>query len=140
MNDRYTLSTDKARLDVTRIHALLAGQAYWAQDRSPEAVRQSIEHSLCFSAYEGAELVGFARVVTDYAVIAWMLDVLVVEAHRGRGVGKALVESVLTHPDLQNVRRWMLGTRDAHGLYEQYGFRELADPGAFMERINAGHR
>jgi GNAT superfamily N-acetyltransferase len=140
MNDRYTLSTDKARLDVTRIHALLTGQAYWARSRSPEAVRQSIEHSLCFGAYEGAELVGFARVVTDYAVIAWLLDVLVVETHRGQGLGKALVEAALGHPDLQNVRRWMLGTRDAHGLYRQYGFGELADPGLFMERLNAGPR
>jgi GNAT superfamily N-acetyltransferase len=140
VNDRYTLSTDKARLDVTRIHELLTGQAYWARNRSPETVRQSIEHSLCFGAYEGSELVGFARVVTDYAVIAWLLDVLVVEAHRGEGIGKALVEAVLGHPDLRNVRRWMLGTHDAHGLYRQYGFGELADPGAFMERISAGHR
>jgi GNAT superfamily N-acetyltransferase len=140
MNDRYTLSTDKARLDVTRIHELLTEQAYWARNRSLETVRQSIEHSLCFGAYEGAELVGFARVVTDYAVIAWLLDVLVAEAHRGAGLGKALVEAVLGHPDLRNVRRWMLGTRDAHGLYRQYGFGELADPGLFMERINAGHR
>lgn len=140
MNDRYTLSTDKARLDVARIHELLAGQAYWARDRSPETVRQSIEHSLCFGVYEGATLVGFARVVTDYAVIAWLLDVLVAEDHRGRGIGKALVDAVLSHPDLQNVRRWMLGTRDAHGLYEQYRFRELAAPGDFMERIRAGRQ
>jgi GNAT superfamily N-acetyltransferase len=135
MNDRYTLSTDKARLDVTRLHALLTEQAYWARNRSPETVRQSIEHSLCFGAYEGSELVGFARVVTDYAVIAWLLDVLVVEAHRGEGIGKALVEAVLVHPDLRNVRRWMLGTHDAHDLYRQYGFGELANPGLFMERI-----
>ncbi len=140
MNDRYTLSTDKARLDAARMHELLAGQAYWVRGRSPEAVRQSIEHSLCFGAYEGAELVGFARVVTDYAVIAWLLDVLVVEAHRGQGLGKALVQAALGHPDLQNVRRWMLGTHDAHGLYRQYGFGELATPGLFMERINAGPR
>jgi len=140
MNDRYTLSTDKARLDATRIHELLAHHAYWARGRSPETVRQSIEHSLCFAAYEGPELVGFARVVTDYAVIAWLLDVFVVEAHRGEGIGKALVGAALGHPGLQNVKRWMLGTRDAHGLYGQYGFRELADPGAFMERINPNHR
>jgi GNAT superfamily N-acetyltransferase len=140
MNDRYTLSTDKARLDVARIHALLAGQAYWARGRSLEAVRQSIEHSLCFAVYEGPELVGFARVVTDYTVIAWLLDVLVAEDHRGSGIGKALVAAALTHPGLQNVRRWMLGTRDAHGLYRQYGFRELADPGLFMERMDADRR
>jgi GNAT superfamily N-acetyltransferase len=140
MNDRYTLSTDKARLDVARIHELLAGQAYWARNRSLETVQLSIEHSLCFGVYEGAELVGFARVVTDYAVIAWLLDVLVAETHRGEGIGKALVGAVLAHPDLQNVRRWMLGTRDAHGLYRQYGFGELAEPGLFMERLNAGHR
>jgi GNAT superfamily N-acetyltransferase len=84
--------------------------------------------------------VGFARVVTDYAVIAWLLDVLVVEAHRGQGLGKALVQAALNHPDLRNVRRWMLGTRDAHGLYEQYGFGALADPGLFMERVNVSPR
>ncbi len=140
MNDRNTLSTDKARLDAARIHALLAGQAYWARDRSPEAVRQSIEHSLCFGVYEGPQLVGFARVVTDYTVIAWLLDVLVAEDHRGNGIGKALVEAALAHPGLQNVRRWMLGTRDAHELYRPYGFRELADPGLFMERLDADRR
>lgn len=140
MREEYTISTDKTRLDVNRIHRFLTSNSYWAQNRSLETVRTSIENSLCFGVFQGAELVGFARVITDCAIFAWLLDVYVEEAHRHQGVGKFLLKTVLAQPDLQNVKRWMLGTRDAHGLYEQYGFGALQQPGSFMERLNPNHR
>ncbi len=137
MSNRYTISTDKALLDVSRIYDFLASSSYWGRDRSSETVRTSIEHSLCFGVYHGQELVGFARVVTDYAIFAWLCDVFVIEAHRKEGIGKALMATILNCPELGKVKRWMLGTRDAHGLYKHYGFRQLKDPDMFMERINS---
>lgn len=102
-----------------------------------EVVERSVENSLCFGLYRGDEQVGFVRVVTDRATFAYMADVLVVEQHRGRGLGKWLMRVVLSHPDLRGLRRWMLTTADAHGLYRGYGFRELASPEIFMERKDA---
>jgi len=102
-----------------------------------ELVERSIERSLCFGAYEGERQLGFARVVTDGAGFAYLCDVFVVDAARGRGLGKQLMEFVFAHPDLQRVRRFMLATRDAHGLYAQYGFTSLANPDKFMERYDA---
>jgi GNAT superfamily N-acetyltransferase len=132
----YLVSTDKALLELETIHRYLSGQSYWARGRSLETVRRSIENSLCFGVY-GPEKrqVGFARVVTDHATFAWMCDVFVLEAHRGRGLGKALVEKIIGHPDLQGLKRFLLATRDAHGFYRQYGgFVELAAPDMWMER------
>ena len=98
-----------------------------------DVVRRSVENSLVFGVYRGEEQVGFARVVTDYATFAYLADVFVLEAHRGRGVGKWLIEVVLSHPDLRGLRRWMLATGDAHELYRKYGFAELARAEIFME-------
>ena len=103
--------------------------SYWAQGRSFEAVQKSVEHSLCFGVYAGRQQVGFARVVTDYATFAWLCDVFILESHRGKGLGKRLIECVVAHPELQSVR-FMLATRDAHELYRRYGGLELADAGA----------
>jgi GNAT superfamily N-acetyltransferase len=133
--DGYTISTDKARLDVTAIHDFLSRSSYWAQGRPRAVVEASIEHSLCFGVYAGMEQVGFARVVTDYCTFAWWCDVFIVEAHRGHGLGKWLVECMAGHPTLQGLRRVVLATRDAHELYRRYGgFETLPEPGKWMVR------
>jgi GNAT superfamily N-acetyltransferase len=116
----YTISTDRGRLDLDVIHGFLA-RSYWAEGRSRERVARSIEHSLPFGLHHASGQVGFARVVTDHVVVAYLADVFVLEAHRGRGLGKWLVETALGVPELRAVRRWILGTRDAHGLYGRFG-------------------
>jgi GNAT superfamily N-acetyltransferase len=129
----YEISTDPARVDRALVHRFLSQDAYWARGVPRDVVDRCIENSLCFGVYRGAEQVGFARVVTDRAAIAYLGDVFVVSGHRGRGLGKWLVETVMEHPDLQSLRRFMLGTADAHSLYERFGFRPLANPGRMME-------
>ncbi len=130
----YTVSTDPARLDLRLIHRFISEESYWGQGRSVEVVRRSVENSLPFGVYRGGEMVGFGRVVTDYATFAWVADVFVVEGHRGRGLSKWMMEVMLSHPLLQGFRRWVLATKDAHGLYRQFGFRELKRPERWMER------
>jgi GNAT superfamily N-acetyltransferase len=130
--DEYLISTDASRLDLGVIHAFLS-TSYWAAGVPEDIVRRSVENSLVFGVYRGEEQVGFARVVTDYATFAYLADVFVLEAHRGRGLGKWLIEVVLSHPDLRGLRRWMLATGDAHELYRKYGFAELARTETFME-------
>ena len=131
----YTLSTDPARLDLARIHDYLSRESYWAQGRPFEVVQRSVEHSLNFGIYHGDELAAFARVVTDRATFAWLCDVFVLEAHRGRGLGKWLVECVVAHPDLQGLKLFLLATRDAHELYRRYaGFETVMTPDRLMVR------
>ena len=130
----YAISTDRARLDRAAIHDFLSRRSYWAVGIPREVMERSIENAMIFGIYRGAEQVGFARVVTDFATFAWIGDVFVVEAHRGRGLSKWLMETIVTHPQLQGLRRWLLATRDAEGLYQQYGFRALAHPERFYER------
>jgi GNAT superfamily N-acetyltransferase len=135
----YTLSTDKARLDLGLIHDYLSHRSYWAQGRPFEIVKRSVEHSLCFGVYHGREQAAFARVVTDYATFAWLCDVFVLEAHRGHGLGKWLVECVVAHPDLQTVKQVLLATRDAHEFYRHYGgFEPMPTPEKLMVRTRAG--
>jgi GNAT superfamily N-acetyltransferase len=129
----YAISTDRERLDVGVVHRFLSEEAYWSPGVAREVVERSIENSLCFGLYHGESQVGFARVVTDRAAVAYLADVFVLPGHRGRGLGKWLVETVLAHPDLAGLRRFFLGTADAHALYERYGFRPV-DPGRMMER------
>jgi len=130
----YTISTDAGRLDLGVVHRFISEESYWGGGRPAEVVRRAVENSLPFGIYSGGETIGFARVVTDYATFAWVADVFVLPAHRGRGLSKWLMEVMLSHPDLQGFRRWLLATKDAHGLYRQYGFRELRRPERFMER------
>jgi GNAT superfamily N-acetyltransferase len=130
----YTISDDRERLDIDVIHGFLTG-SYWAKGRSRERVIQSIEHSLPFGLYHGDEQVGFARVLTDYIVLAFLADVFVVEAHRDKGLGRWLVDVVTSLPELRSVRRWLLGTRDAHDLYRQFGFGD-PKPNVLMERVD----
>ena len=135
----FVISTDKARLDLPVIHAFLSERSYWAIGRTLDLVLRTIEHSLCFGVYDGAAQVGFARVVTDYATFAWLCDVFVLEDYRGNGLSKWLVQTVVTHPGLAAVRRFLLATRDAHGLYERYaGFTPLQAPERWMERLAPG--
>ena len=124
--------TDRDRMDVDLIHRYLAGESYWAKGIPRELVQRSIAHSLCFGAFDGEAQVAFARVVTDYATFGYLADVFVLPSHQGRGVGKHMVRAVREHPDLQVLRRWHLVTRDAHGLYEQFGFAPLDAPERHM--------
>jgi GNAT superfamily N-acetyltransferase len=130
----YLISTDKSRLNVELVRDFLK-LSYWASGIPVEIVRRSIDNSLVFGVYTGDEQVGFARVVTDYATFAYLADVFVLEAHRGRGLGKWMMQVITSHPRLQGFRRWMLATRDAHELYRKYGFAELERPEIFMEIV-----
>ncbi len=130
----YLISTDPGRLDLALVHRYLSEEAYWSPGVPREVVERSIEHSLNFGVYRGDEQAGFARVVTDYATFAWLADVFVVEHHGRRGLGKWLLETVISHPDLESLRRWILATADAHGLYARFGFRPAAGDARFMVR------
>jgi len=130
----YTISTDNKRLDIRRIHDFVSNQAYWAQGRAIETVQRAIDNSLNFGLYKNNQLIGFARVVTDYATFAWIADVFVLSEHRGQGLSKWIMEVILAHPELQGFRRWVLATRDAHGLYARFGFIPLHRPERWMER------
>jgi len=127
------ISTDPARLDVDLIHAYLT-TSYWAQGRSRETVERSIQHSLCFGAYQGGRQVGFGRVITDFAVFAYLADIFVVPEFEGRGIGKAIVRAMTADPRLQGLPLMLLRTRDAHGLYRQFGFDTLPRPEEMMAR------
>lgn len=128
----YTISTDRKRLDVAAVHAFLS-QSHWSPGIPLTVVEHAIDHSLCFGMFHRAQQVGFARVVTDKATFAYLADVYVLDAHRGQGLSKWLMEVILAHRDLQGLRRFMLATRDAHGLYRQFGFAPLGNPSVMME-------
>ena len=130
--DEYEISTDRSRLNLDAIHAYLA-RSYWSPGVAFDIVKRAVENSLCFGLFNGAAQIGLARVITDMATFAYLADVYVLEAHRGKGLSKWLVETVRSHPDLQGLRRFLLVTRDAHGLYRQFGFTALSDPARFME-------
>jgi GNAT superfamily N-acetyltransferase len=132
-HDGYIISTDTSRLDLGMVHSFLKS-SYWAAGVPFEVVERSVQNSMVFGVYRGAEQTGFARVVTDRATFAYLADVFVLETHRGRGLGKWLIETILSHPDLQGLRRWMLATRDAHELYREHDFDSLQTPEIFMER------
>ena len=130
----FLISTDRERLDLDVVHGFLTN-CYWAKGIPREVVARSIEHSLCFGIYDGeGAQVGFARVISDFATIAYIGDVFVLDTHRGRGLGKWLMECISQHPALQDLRRWILTTRDAHGLYSRVGFTPVKAPERFMER------
>jgi N-acetylglutamate synthase-like GNAT family acetyltransferase len=123
---RFLISTDRSKLDVDVIHRFLA-RSYWAEGIPRQTVMRSIENSLCFGIYDNARQIGFARVISDYATYAYVADVFILEPYRERGLGKELMASIMAHPDLQGLRRWSLGTRDAHGLYAQFGFKPVVN-------------
>jgi GNAT superfamily N-acetyltransferase len=129
----YRITTDTTQFDLDAIHAYLTA-SYWAEGIPKGIVARSIAHSLCFGVFAGQEQIGLARVVTDRATYAYIGDVYILDAYQGQGLGKWLMAMIVAHPDLQGLRRWTLATRDAHGLYAQYGFTALADPHSYMER------
>ncbi len=129
------VSTDRSRLDLDVIHGFLT-TSYWARGIPRETVVRSMEHSLCFGAFDEGRQVGFARVVSDRATFAYICDVFALESHRGGGVGKSLMAAITSHPELQGLRRWTLFTRDAHGLYRQFGFGAAAHPERLMEVVD----
>ncbi len=131
----FVLTTDVARLDVAEIHAFLT-TSYWAEGIPLETLERSLKGSICFGLLHGARQVGFARIISDGATFAYLADVYVLEEFRGQDLGKWMMACMKKHPDLQGLRRWMLATRDAHGLYRQYGFQPLAKPERFMEILD----
>jgi GNAT superfamily N-acetyltransferase len=136
MSAAIEISTDSERFDLDVIHGYLA-RSYWAKGIPRETVERAIAGSLCFGAFDGERQIGFARVITDKATFAYLADVFVLEEFQGRGVASKLMEAIVGHPELQGLRRWMLVTRDAHRLYEKFGFRPVAHPDRHMEALLA---
>ena len=138
MDDTFYISTDKSKLDVNGIFDYLSNHSYWAKGRTKETIDISIANSLCFGVYSpNNKQVGFARVVTDYVVFAWLMDVFILPSFQNKGLGKLLMSEIMSHNDLQALKRWGLGTNDAHGLYEKFGFKQLAKPQNMMEYVMA---
>lgn len=135
-NGRYTISTDPARLDPDAIHRYLSTESYWATGIPHDVVVRSLEHSLCFGVYDGEKQIGLARVISDRATYAYLCDVYILDSHRGQGLSKWLMECILAHPELQGLRRFTLGTKDAHGLYARFGFAPPHNPASSMEIRN----
>jgi GNAT superfamily N-acetyltransferase len=134
---QYRITTDPQKLDLDAIHAFLS-RSYWAEGIPKQTVVKAMANSLCFGLLDGGDQVGFARVVTDRATFAYLCDVYVLESHRGRGLGKWLIETVMAHADLQGLRRFQLATRDAHGLYSRHGFETPTNPDRHMEIVKPG--
>jgi N-acetylglutamate synthase-like GNAT family acetyltransferase len=128
------ITTDRSRIDVEVVYRFLSESAYWALGRSRETVERSIAHSLCFSVLCDRQQVGFARVVTDRAVFAYLMDVFILPEWRGRGLSKRLMATILAHPDLQDLKLFLLRTGDAHGLYRQFGFEPVERPEELLAR------
>jgi len=133
---QFQITTDQGRLDFETVYEFLTGQSEWARGIPRLTLEKSVQNSLCFSLFEGKKQVGFARVISDYSTIAYLGDVFVLRDYRGLGLAKWLMECIVSHPELQNLRRWILVTEDAHGLYRRCGFTQLAHPETFMERHN----
>jgi GNAT superfamily N-acetyltransferase len=140
MNGDYVISTDKTKLEIAVIHDFLSNRSYWGKGRTVEKVQKTIDNSLCFGAYDKENrLVGFARVVSDLTIVAYLMDVFILEEHRSQGLGKQLIGHIVNHPALQDIRFWRLDTDDAHELYRKYGFKEPAFPEKIMEKRNTAN-
>ena len=135
IKDGFTISTEKEKLDIDLIHSFL-NSTYWAEGISKEIIRRSIEGSLCFGVFENDKQVGFARMITDKATFAYLADVFIIEEYRGRGLSKWLMEVIMSHPDLQGLRRMILVTKDAHGLYRQFGFTPIINVDRWMHILD----
>lgn len=133
-SDAIVINTDREKLQIEVIQEFLANDSYWARERTLEQTKTAIENSMCFGVYDGERQIGFARVVTDKATFAYLGDVFIVNEFRGRGLSKRLMQEIISHPDLQGLRRWVLATLDAHGLYEQFEFSALRHPERWMEK------
>ncbi|MEP7144985.1 MAG: GNAT family N-acetyltransferase [Ferruginibacter sp.] len=133
----FTISTNKSKLNIPYIHRFLS-QTYWAENIPLEIVQRSIDGSVCFGVYEGDHQIGFARVITDKATFGYLADVFIDEIYRGRGLSKWLMEIIIAHPELQGFRTWQLATKDAHGLYAKFGFKQLDNPERIMRKHDPG--
>src|SRR3954465_15242507 len=133
-NGEFTISTDRSLLQIETIQHFLANDSYWARTRTPDQTHTAIDNSICFGIFHLSRQVGFARVISDMATFAYLGDVFVLDEYRGRGLSKWLMETIISHPELQGMRRWLLATRDAHGLYERFEFGPLKHPERWMER------
>ena len=132
----FCISTNKTKLDISAIHHFLSTEAYWSLGIPYETVKKSIDHSLNFGLYHQEKQIGFARIISDFSTIAYLGDVYVLQAFRGRGLSKWLMETITGYPELQGLRRWILLTGDAHGLYKQFGWTNIANPERWMELHN----
>ena len=133
VRDEFSISTDREKLDLPFIHAFLSKESYWVQGIPLEHVEKAVEHSLNFGLYHQDRQIGYARVITDFVRVAYLADVFIAVPYRGKGLSKWLVGEIMNHPDLQHLRRWMLHTKDAHGLYEQLGWTAAAKPETYLE-------
>ena len=131
--DNFCISTDKSKLDIDTIHQFLSTKAYWCINIPKDTVQTSIQHSLCFGVYQDHKQIGFARIISDFSTIAYLSDVFILDEYRGQGLSKWLIKNIMIHPGLQGLRRWILLTGDAHGLYRQFGWTDFADPTRWME-------
>jgi GNAT superfamily N-acetyltransferase len=134
--DEFCISTDKTKLDLDSIHEFLSTKAYWCLNIPKEKVQTAIQNSVCFGVYQKKKQIGLARVISDFSTIAYLGDVYILEEYRGNGLSKWLMETIMSYPDLQGLRRWILLTGDAHGLYRQFGWTDIADPSVWMEVHN----
>lgn len=134
--NEYTISTDKDKLDIVSIHKFLANETDWANKIPIETLKKSIENSLNFGLYYKNKQIGFARIISDYSTIAYLGDVYILEAHRGNGLSKWLLNEIMQHPNLQGLRRWILLTNTAEWLYKKFGFKNIANPEFYMEKHN----
>lgn len=133
--ESFTISSDPKLLNVDFVHKFLREESYWAKNIPREVVQKSIDHALCYGVYEEGRQVGFARVITDYSTVAYLSDIFIIESYRGKGLSKWLVEVIMSHPELQHLRRWMLLTLDAHDLYRKFGFEHPKNPEWYMEKV-----
>ncbi len=135
--NNYAVSDEKSKLDINFIHSFIRN-SYWGKGRSLEDVTETIENSDCFGIYDNNEQIGFARVVSDHVIFAYLFDVFIIEEYRGRGLSKILLNAVFESPKYKKVRKWYLATRDTHKLYKKFGFQPLAKPERLMEKVIAG--
>jgi N-acetylglutamate synthase-like GNAT family acetyltransferase len=133
MND-LIISDDKTKLDIELIHKFLS-TSYWAKGRTIEEVKKSIEHSICFGVYKDSKQIGFARIVSDCTVIAYLMDVFILEEYRGNGFSKLLLKKIFEDDRFKSIKKWMLATKDAHTLYTQFGFENIKNPDRLMEKV-----
>ncbi|MCG2612065.1 GNAT family N-acetyltransferase [Flavobacterium sp. SM15] len=135
--DTFEICTDKTKIDAIAVHDFLSNHSYWAKNIPLETVQKAIENSLCFGVYQNSIQIGFARVITDFSTIGYLGDVYILNEFRGKGLSKWLMKTIMSHPDLQGLRRWILLTADAHELYKQYGWKEIQRPERYMEIFNS---
>lgn len=134
--DGFLITTDKSLMDTKTIHSFLSERSYWSKGISIEKVQTAIDNSLNFGLFHNGTQIGFARIITDYSLLAYLADVFIIEEFRGRGLSKWLMQTITEHPALQGLKKWVLVTKDAHGLYEKFGWKPLAYPQIWMEKIN----